>query len=175
MGPGRRERKRRTGPGGHRARNLLDGRAIEQPAFIEAWMHSMAHVRKEHANVIPGFEEGWDGAPQYQFHTDFQNATDQLDHQLGQSRAVQSIVNLSISDILAQERPKLQKQLSRAVSAHRHTCSGTTLLTSQVEPQQSSPGPRQRGSDAWPQNDYSRHHQPEDRQSQIRSSASQSN
>eukprot|EP00661_Eupelagonemidae_sp_cell13_P025315 gene25315-biopygen20968 len=43
-----------------------------------------------------------------------------LDTQLGERRAAQSVPRLSMPDILAQERPQLQKQLSRAVCARRH-------------------------------------------------------
>eukprot|EP00661_Eupelagonemidae_sp_cell13_P020519 gene20519-biopygen11602 len=97
--------------GGLGMRPLKDHRAA---AFVGAWLHTMAHVRKEHASIIPEFEQGWEGPAKCAFHTDYQNAVDLLDSQLGEQRAAQSILQLSIPDILAQERPQLQKQLSRA-------------------------------------------------------------
>eukprot|EP00661_Eupelagonemidae_sp_cell13_P003152 gene3152-3667_t len=39
----------------------------------------MAHIRKEHASIVEGFEQGWDDAPRYSFHAEYQNAVEMLD------------------------------------------------------------------------------------------------
>ena len=105
-------------------RPLAEHRAA---AFIGGWMQVMAHVRLHHGDLIPGFDAGWHGQPVHRFHGEYQDALDELDGQLGHSGATYSITSLNIQELLHKETPKVQKELSRAVAAHRHTQWKATL------------------------------------------------
>jgi hypothetical protein len=102
--------------GGMGMRPLVDVRAA---AYVGAWMHCMAHVRRHHADCIPGFGEGFEDAPRYQFQADYRDAMALLDSQLGDGGAAYSVVGVSLADALAAERPRLQKALSRAAARAR--------------------------------------------------------
>jgi hypothetical protein len=103
--------------GGLGMRPLAEHRAA---AFIGGWMQVMSHVRTYHGRTITGFDAGWCGPPVHRFHREFRDAVDELDGQLGQSGSTYSVLGLSLQDILHKETPKIQKELSRAVAAHRH-------------------------------------------------------
>ncbi len=102
--------------GGLGMRPLREHRAA---AFVGCWLQVMAHVRTHHSYAIAEFDCGWQGAPVHPFHRDFSEASDELDHQLGERGAALGLLQLSVADMLARERPKLQKELSRAVAAKR--------------------------------------------------------
>jgi hypothetical protein len=104
--------------GGLGMRPLRDHRAA---AFVGCWLHVMAHVRSHHGDAIVHFDQGWQAAPVHKFQRDFMEANDELDRQLGERGAAMGALQLSIADVLSAERPKLQKELSRAVAAKKHS------------------------------------------------------
>ncbi len=104
--------------GGLGMRPLREHRAA---AFVGCWLQTMAHIHTHHGQAIPHFDQGWHGAPVHAFHRDFQDANDELDRYLGERGAVASMLQVSVADALSRERPKLQKELSRAVAAKKHT------------------------------------------------------
>ncbi len=105
--------------GGLGMRQLHD---VRNAAFVGAWLHCLSHVRARHGNALPDFDSGWDpgGLGRYSFHGEFRCALDALNAEIGnEGDGAFSVLGFTLHDALADERPKCQKHLSRAVLAHK--------------------------------------------------------